>query len=143
MNKTVTTRYITENIHQTVRNDLFENRTLQRYLEPSPRRDHPLYSDIIPYAVIIDQELDEIQIHWIPQYLPYYIDDGLIAPTSTEFIRAFPETYQETEEDIDEEWNTPYPASKFKYHYEIPAIWTYSRTNCPNQANSTLPLPVR
>ena len=143
MNKTVTTKYITENIHQTVRHDLFENRTLRRYLEPLPQRDHPLYSPIIPYGVLIEQELDEIQIHWTPQYLPYYIDDGLIAPTSAEFIRAFLENYQETEEDIDEEWNTPYPSSKSKYHYEIPAIWTYSRTNRPNQDNSTLPLPVK
>jgi len=143
MNKTVTTKYITENIHQRVRHDLFENRTLPRYLEPLPQNDHPLYSPIIPYRVIIDQELDEIQIHWTPQYLPYSIDDGLIAPTSTEFIRAFLEAYQETAEDLDEEWNTPYPPSKSNYSYEIPAIWTYSRTNCPNQANSTVPLPVR
>jgi len=63
MNKTVTTKYIIENTHQTVRHDLFENRTLRRYLEPFSRRDHPLYSPIIPYGVIIDQELDEIQIH--------------------------------------------------------------------------------
>jgi len=56
---------------------------------------------IILYGVTIDQELEEIQIHWIPGYLPYYIGDGLIAPTSTEFIRAFLETYQDTEEDAD------------------------------------------
>jgi len=143
MNKAVTTKYIDENIHQTVRQDLFENRTLRRYLEPLPRRDHPLYSPIIPYAVTIDQELDAVQIHWIPQYLPYYIEDGLIAPTSTEFIRAFLETYEETEEDTDEEWNTPYPPSKSKYHYEIPTIWTYCRTNRPNHDNSTLPSPDR
>jgi len=93
--------------------------------------------------VLIEQELDEIKIHWTPQYLPYYIDDGPIAPTSTEFIRAFLERYQETEEDPDEEWNTPYPPSKSDYHYEIPAIWTYSRTNRPNHDNSTLPLPVK
>jgi len=143
MNKAVTTKYITEDTHQTVRHDLFDNRTLRRYLQPLPRRNHPLYLPIIPYGVIIDQELDEIQINWNPQYLPYYRDDGLIAPTPTEFIRAFLETYQETEEVIDEEWNTPYPPSKSKYHYEIPAIWIYSWMNCPNQANSTLPLPVR
>jgi len=109
MNKTVTTKYITEKIHQTVRHDLFKNRTLRRYLEPLPRRDHPLYSHIIPYGVIIDQELDEIQIHWTPQYLPCYIDDRLLAPTSTEAIRAFLETYQETEKNIEVKWNTPYP----------------------------------
>jgi len=63
MNKTVTTKYITENIHQTVRYDLFENRTRRSYLEPLLPRDHPLYSPIIPYGVIIDQQLDEIQIH--------------------------------------------------------------------------------
>jgi len=63
MNKAVMTKYIDENIHQTVRQDLFENQTLRRYLEPLPRRDHPLYSAIIPYGVIIDQELDEVQIH--------------------------------------------------------------------------------
>ena len=107
MNKTVTTKYITENIHQKVRHDLFKNRTLRKYLEPLPRRDQPLYSPIIPYRVIIDQELDEIQIHLTPQYLPYYIDNCLIAPTSTEFIRTSLETYQETEEDIDEEWKPP------------------------------------
>ena len=140
MNTAVTTKYINKIIHQTVRQHLFENRILRRYLEPLSRSDHPLHSPIIPYGVTIDQELDELQIHWTPQYLPYYIDDGLIAPTSTEFIWAFLETYQETEEDTDEEWNTPYPPSISKYHYEIPAIWTYSRTNCPNQDNSTLPL---
>jgi len=107
------------------------------------RSDHPLYSTVIPYGVTIDQELDKIQIHWTPQYLPYYIDDCLIAPTSTEFIRVFLETYQDTEEDADEEWNTHYPPVKSRYHYEIPAIWTYSQTNCPNQDNSTLPLPVK
>jgi len=143
MNKTVTTKYITENIHQTVRNDLFENRTLRRYLELLPRRDHPLYSPIIPYGVIMDQELGEIQIYWTTQYLPYYVDNGLIAPTSTGFIRAFLETYEETEEDIDEERNTPYPPSKSKYHYKIPPIWTYGRMNRPNQDNSTLPVPVK
>jgi len=143
MNTTVTTKYINKIIHQTVRQDLFENQILRRYLEPLSRIDLPLHSPIIPYGVTIDQELDELQIYWTPQYLPYYIDDGLIAPTSIQFIRAFLETYQDTEEDIDEEWNTPYSPSKNKYHYEIPAIWTYSRTNCPNQDNSTLPLPVR
>ena len=143
MNTTVTTKYINENIHQTVRQDLFENRILRRYLELLSRNDHLLYSPIIPYGVTSDQELDKIQIHWTPQYLPYYIDDGLIAPTSTELIRAFLEAYQETEEDSDEEWNTPYSPSKSKYHYQIPDIWTYSRTNRPNQENSTLPLPVK
>jgi len=124
MNKTVTTKYITENIYQTVRQDLFENRTLGRYLEPLPRRDHPLYSLIIPYGVTIDQELHKIELHWTPQYLPYYIEAGLIAPNSTKFIRAVLETSEETEEDGDEEWNTQYPPSRSKYHYEIPAFWT-------------------
>jgi len=64
MNKTVTTKYITENTHQTVRQNLFENRIRPRYLKPLSRSDHPLYSPVIPYRVIIDQELDEIQIHW-------------------------------------------------------------------------------
>jgi len=143
MNKAVTTKYINENIHQTVQQDLFDNRNLRRYLEPLPRRDHALYSPIIPYGITIDQELDEVQIPWTPQYLSYYIDDGLRAPTSMEFTRAFLETYEEREEDADEEWNTPYPPSKTKYHYEIPAIWTYCRTNGPNQDNSTLPSPDR
>jgi len=142
MNKAVTKKYINENIHQTARQDLFDNQILRTYLEPLSRSDDHLYSPIIPYGVTIDQELDEIQIGWTPQYLPNYIDDGLRAPTSREFIRAFPETYQDTEEDADKEWNTPYPPSKSKYHYEITAIWTYNQTNCPNQDNSTLPLPV-
>jgi len=141
MNKTVTTRYITEDIHQRVRQDLLKNQTLRRYLEPLLRSDHPLYSSIMPYGVTLDQEPDEIQIHWTPQYLPYYIDDGLIAPTSTEFIQSFLKTYEKTEEDPDEEWNTHYPSSKSKYHYKIPAIGTSNQTNCPNQDNSTLPSP--
>jgi len=140
MNTAVTTKYINEHIYQTVRQDLFQNRILRRYLEPLSPSHHPLNSPIIHYGFTIDQELDEIQIPWTPQYPPYYIDDGLIAPTSTEFLRAFLETYKDTEEDIEEEWNAPYPPSKTKYHYEIPAIWTYSQTNCPTQDNSTLPL---
>jgi len=97
MNKAVTTKYINENIHQTVRQDLIEHRILRRYLEPLSRSHHLLYSPVIPYGVTIDQELDEIQIHWTPQYLPYYIDNGLIAPISTEFIWAFLEIYEDTE----------------------------------------------
>jgi len=89
MNKAVTTKYINKIIHQTVRLDLFENRIIQRYLEPLSRSDHPLYSPIIPYVVTIDQQLDEIQIQWTLHYLHYYIEDGLIAPTSTGFILAF------------------------------------------------------
>jgi len=143
MNKALTTKYITDNIHQTVRQDLFQNRTLRRHLEPLSRSDHPLYSPVIPYRVTIDQELDKIQIHRTPQYLPCYIDYGLIAPAFTEFIRAFLEAYEKTEEDAGEEWNTQSPPSKSKYHYEVPAIWTYSQTNCPNQDNSTLPSPDR
>jgi len=107
MNKTVTTKYITKNIHQTVRHDLSENRRLRRYLAPLTLRDYPQYSPIIPYGILIPEEIDQIHIHWTPQYLPYYIDDGLIAPTSTEFIGALLERYQETKDDTDEEWNTP------------------------------------
>ena len=97
MNTTVTTKYINENIPQTVRQDLFQNRILRRYLEPLSHSDHPLYSPVIPYGVNIDQDIDEIQIHWTPHYVPFYMDEGLIAPTSTEFIWAFLETHQGNE----------------------------------------------
>jgi len=74
---------------------------LRSYLEQLSRRDHSQYSPVIPYGGTIEPELDEIQIQWTPQDLPDYIDDGLIPPTSREFIRAFQETYQDTEEDTD------------------------------------------
>jgi len=141
MNKAVTTNYITQNTHQTVRQDIFEDRTLRRHIEPLSCNDHPLYSPIIPYGVAIDHELAEIQIRRTPQYLSYYIDKTLIVPSTTEFIPAFLEKYEETQEDTDEEWNTPYPPSKSKNHHQIPAIWTYSGTNLSNQDNLTLLSP--
>jgi len=70
MNKAVTTKYINKNIYQIVRLDLFKNRILQKYLELLSRRNHPLYSPVIPYGVTINQELEEIQIYWTLQYLP-------------------------------------------------------------------------
>jgi len=54
------------------------------------------------------------------------MEESLIVPTCTAFIRAFLETYEETEEDVAKDWNTPYLPSKSKYHYEIPGIWTYN-----------------
>lgn len=89
----------------------------------------------------MDQELGEIHIEWTLQYLSYNIDDGLIAPTATEFIAAFLENDQETKEYTEEEGNTSYPASNYKYFCQIPAIWTYSRKNPPNQHNSIVSGP--
>jgi len=143
MKKAVTTKYITKNIHQAVRQDRLENWTLGRYLEPLSRSYHLLNSPIRPYGVTIDQELDDIQIHGSLQYLYYYIDDGLIPPTTTEFVRAFLENYKETQEAANKWWNTPYPPSKSEYRYKIRDIWTYSRMNCLNESNSTLPIFCR
>ena len=69
------------------------------------------------------------------------MDDGLIAPTFTELSRVLLEALEQSEEDADKEWNSPYPPSKSQYHYKIPGIWTYSGTNHPNQDNSSLPNP--
>jgi len=88
---------------------------------------------MIPYGVTITEKLDKIEIHRTPQYLASYIDDALIAGTSTEFIRAFLETSEETEEDADQEWNTLDPPSPSKLYYKIRAIWTYIPANRSSQ----------
>ena len=77
---------------------------------------------IILLGVLLHEELEEVGIHWTPNYLPYYIDGVYTTTTSTTAKNHY--LYQSSEqEDPDEIWNTQYPQRQSPYSFDITPIW--------------------
>ena len=113
---------MTQDIHEVITQDLLDYNTLRSVLEPlhyTNLHDQNFYT---PIGVILEDELQEIQLRWSPTYLPYYIEDTYIPPTSEQIVQTYLRHFT-PRNDIDEEWNIPYPTPQTKYSYTIPDIW--------------------
>ena len=120
--------YMTQHLHEVITEHLLEYNILRSVSEPLSSHDLTQQSLITPLGVLLDEELHELQIHWTPTYLPYWID-GVHNPFNpAHTIETFLPNHISTEEDPDEEWNTPYPPPKHSKHfYQIPDIWKHHR----------------
>ena len=114
---------MTQHLHKVITEDLLEYNILRSVSEPLSSQDLALQSLITPLGVLLDEELHELQRLWTPTYLPYWIDgvNNPFNPAHT--IETFLPNHIPTEEDRDEEWNTPYPPPiHSKHFYRIPDI---------------------
>ena len=76
--------------------------------------------------MILDEELEELEVHWTTNYLPYYIDGVYTTTTSTTAKNLF--LNQTTEQEgPDENWNRQYPQRPSPYSFDIPPIWGYTQ----------------
>ena len=76
--------------------------------------------------VLLHEELEELEVHWTPNYLPCYIDAIYKTTTSTTAKHLYLYRISE-QEDPDENWNTQYPQSQSPYCFDIQPIWRNKR----------------
>ena len=113
---------MTQNIYEVITQDLLEHDILRSILEPLPLSDLIVQTLIIPLGVLLHEELEELKVHWIPNYLPYYIDSVYTTTTSTTAKNVFLNRTSE-QDGPDENWNTQYPQRPSPYSFDIPPIW--------------------
>ena len=113
---------MTQDIYEVITQDLLEHHMLRSILEPLPLSDLIAQTLIGPLGVLLHQELEELEVHGTPNYLPYYIDGVYTTTTSTTAKNLY--LYRTSEqEDPDENWNTQYPQGQSPYSFDIPPIW--------------------
>ena len=115
---------MTQHLHKVITEDLLEYNILRSLSEPHSSQDLTRQSLITPLGVLLDKQLHELRIDWTPTYLLYWIDGvhNPINPAHT--IETFLRNHIPTEEDPDEEWNTPYSPPKLcKHCNQIPDSW--------------------
>ena len=96
---------MTQDIYEVITQDLLEHRILRSILEPLPLSDLIAQTLIVPLGVFFLEELEELEVHWTPDYLPYYIDGVYTTTTSATAKNLY--LYQTSEqEDPDQDWNT-------------------------------------
>ena len=72
--------------------------------------------------MLLYEELEELEVHWTPNYLPYYIEGVYTTTTSTAAKNLY--LYRTSEQENPEEnWNTQYPQRQSRYSLDIPPIW--------------------
>ena len=113
---------MTQDIYEVITQDLLEHDILGSILEPLPLSDLVAQTLIVPLGVLLDEALEELEIHWTPNYLPYYIDGVYTTTTSTTAKNLYLWRTSERE-DRDENWNTQYPQRQSPYSFDIPPIW--------------------
>ena len=74
---------MTQDIYEVITQDLLEHCILRSILEPLPLSDLIAQTLIVPLGVLFHEELEELEVHWTPNYLPYYIDGVYTTTTST------------------------------------------------------------
>ena len=74
---------MTQDIYKVVTQDLLEHHILRSILEPLPLSDLIPQTHIFPFGVLLHEELEELEVHWTPNYLPYYIDGVYTTTTCT------------------------------------------------------------
>ena len=99
---------MTQDIYEVITQDLLEHRIPQSILKPLPLFDLIAQTLIVPVGVLLHEELEELEVHWTPNYLPYYNDGVYTTTTSTTAKNLFLSRTSERE-DPDENWNTQYP----------------------------------
>ena len=113
---------MTRDIYEVITQDLLEYRILQSILEPLPLSDLIGQTLIVPLGVLFHEELEELEVHWTLNYLPYYIDRVYTTTTSATAKTLY--LYQPSKQaDPDEDWNTQYPQRQSPYSFDIPPIW--------------------
>ena len=73
---------MTQDVWEVITQDLLEHRKLRSILEPQPLSDLIAETLIVPLGVLLHEELEEVGIHWTPNYLSYYIDGVYTTTTS-------------------------------------------------------------
>ena len=74
---------MTQDIYEVSIQDLLEYDILRSILEPLPLSDLIAQTLIVPLGVLLHEELEELEVHRTPNYLPYYIDGVYTTTTST------------------------------------------------------------
>ena len=113
---------MTQDIYEVITQDLLEHRILRSILEPLPLSELIAQTLIVPLGVLFHEELKELQIHWTPNYLPYYID-GVYTTTTSATAKNLYLSRTSEQQDPDENWNTQYPQRQSPYFFDIPPIW--------------------
>ena len=113
---------MTQDIYVVITQDLLEHDILRSILEPLPLSDLIAQTLIIPLGVLLHEELEEVGIHWTPNYLSYYIDGVYTTTTPTTAKNLYLNRTSE-QQDPDENWNTQYPQRQSPYSFDIPPIW--------------------
>ena len=98
---------MTQDIYEVITQDLLEHRILRCILKPLPLFDLIAQTLIVPVGVLLHEELEELEVHWTPNYLPYYIDCVYMTTTSITAKNLFLSRTSE-QEDPGENWNTLY-----------------------------------
>ena len=62
---------MTQDIYEVITQELLEHRILRSILEPLPLSDLMAQTLIVPLGVLLHQELEEVGVHWTPNYLLY------------------------------------------------------------------------
>ena len=113
---------MTQDIYEVITQDLLQHRILRSILEPLPLSELIAQTLIVPLGVLFHEELKELQVHWTPNYLPYYID-GVYSTTTSATAKNLYLSRISEQEDPDEYWNTQYPQRQSPYSFDIPPIW--------------------
>ena len=123
---------MTQDIYEVITRDLLEFRILRSIHEPLPLSDLIAETLIVPLGVHLHKELEEVGIHWTPNYLPYYIDSVYTTTTSTTAKNLY--LYRTSEqEDPGENWNTQYPQRQSPYSFDILYVDKINRYNNENK----------
>ena len=112
---------MTLDVCEVVTRDLHEHDILRGILESLPLSDLIAQTIIVPLGVLLHEELEELEVHWKPNYLPYYIDGVYATTTSTTANNLFLYLTSK-QEDLDKNWNTQYPKKQSPYSFDIPPI---------------------
>ena len=113
---------MTQDIYEVITQDLHEHHILRSRLEPRPLSDFIAQTLIVPLAVLLHEELEELEVLRTPNYLPSYIDSVYTITTSTTAKKHY--LYRTPEqEDLDKNSNTQYPQKQSPYSFDISPIW--------------------
>ena len=126
--------YMTQHLYKVITDDVLEYNILRSVSEPLSSEDLTRQSLITPLGLLLDEELHELQIYWTPTYLPYWADGVHNPYNAAHMIQNFLQSHIPTEDDPDEECNTPYPLPKHSKHvYQLPDIYITTYKKChPN-----------
>ena len=117
---------MTQDIYEVSTEDLLKHDILRGILEPLPLSDLIAQTLIVPLGVLLHQESEELEVHWTPNYLPYYID-GVYTTTTSTTAKNLGLHRTSEQDDSDENWNTQYPQRQRPYFFDIPALWRNSQ----------------
>ena len=113
---------MTQDIYGVITQDLLAHDIRQSILKPLPVSDLIARTFIVPLGVLLHDELEEVEVHWTPNYLPYYIDGVYTTTISTTAKNLFLNQTSE-QQGPDKNWNTQFLQRPSSYSFDIPPIW--------------------